>query len=92
LTAKSEKRKAKSEKRKAKSEKRFRSCLILRIGGQPEMAVPLEKFFAAPLGLWDIFYDLLPQHWACWAKFFGSPPGLGSACVWALAAHRSGTA
>jgi hypothetical protein len=28
-----------------------------------EMAVPLEKFFAAPLGLWDIFYDLLPQHW-----------------------------
>jgi hypothetical protein len=47
----------------AKSEKRFRSCLILRIGGQPEMAVPLEKFFAAPLGLWDIFYDLLPQHW-----------------------------
>ena len=32
-------------------------------GGQPEMAVPLEKFLAAPLGLGEIFYDLLPQHW-----------------------------
>src|SRR5260370_3320182 len=34
-----------------------------RNGGQPKMAVPLKRFFAAPLGLWDVFYDLLPQHW-----------------------------
>src|SRR5260370_20864077 len=43
-------------------------------GGRPRFASP--HFSAAPPGLWDLFGACDPAL-ACWAKFFGSPPGLG---------------
>jgi hypothetical protein len=46
--------------------------------GQAEMAVPLEEFFAAPLGAREICVLVSDPALACWAKFFASPPGFGS--------------
>src|SRR5258708_28686410 len=46
--------------------------------GQPRTAVPRWRSFAAPPGLRDLIMGCDPAL-ACWAKFFGSPPGFG--CV-----------